>query len=508
MTAMKADMYPVSHLRSACALVALLGLHAASLGGPNRVESFSPQGTARAVTQVSLRFNEDMVPMGQVNAPPPLILRCDGAPAFAGRWLDSRRWVAEFDRPLAAGIRCEATLRPDLRSLLGDAISGPANWAFDSGGPQLETSWPGNWPREISETQEFLMLANAPLDRSSLVKGLRCQARGDDAAEHAVTLLDQSRTADLWAAQHKEAPQDPPLERLVAFRCAQPLPAGARVNVIWGRAIATPHGLRNETDEEVGHWEVRPAFAGALDCGKVLGSAGCDPRQDLRLYFGVDALRRDLEAVRLENSKGEVLPLFAVTPQPWASEHDGDQPGPDGEKDEGPTANTLTTRLGPDQIWTEGESLRLHIPPGLQDKHGRPLSNTADFPMAISIAHLPPYLGFTATAGRLPWQPGQTSAWPLAARKLEPSVEVRWMRLGAQSRPPMASGHTTQQQDAASVAAMSLWKQHWNLGCEHTFFARTNTILGAARGFRPNPVQAWRDSIHAARSAAPGGRWL
>ncbi len=104
------------------------------------IESFSPQGEAKEVRQVKVRFDRDMVPLGDPALAPPLTTDCS-APG-AGRWVDSRNWVHEFRKDLPGGVRCRFTTRPGLSALNGEALPS-ASYAFHTGGPAIVTSVPG-----------------------------------------------------------------------------------------------------------------------------------------------------------------------------------------------------------------------------------------------------------------------------------------------------------------------------------------------------------------------------
>src|SRR5438132_264853 len=77
--------------------------------GP-RIEMFSPQGKVKGVRQVSVRFSEPMVPLGDPSGlvePFDIVCR-ENATA---RWADSRNWVFDFARDLPAGVRCEFSVK-------------------------------------------------------------------------------------------------------------------------------------------------------------------------------------------------------------------------------------------------------------------------------------------------------------------------------------------------------------------------------------------------------------
>ena len=69
-----------------------------------RVEHFSPQGAAKRVRQVTARFSDAMVPLGDPRAATDVFDVSCPEPGIA-RWADSRDWVYDFARDLTAGLR-------------------------------------------------------------------------------------------------------------------------------------------------------------------------------------------------------------------------------------------------------------------------------------------------------------------------------------------------------------------------------------------------------------------
>ena len=69
------------------------------------------------ITRFTLRFSEDMVPLGDPRAPAPATNDCK-LPS-SGRWVDTRTWVLEFDKSLPGGVSCTVELTPDLRTASG-----------------------------------------------------------------------------------------------------------------------------------------------------------------------------------------------------------------------------------------------------------------------------------------------------------------------------------------------------------------------------------------------------
>jgi hypothetical protein len=93
---------------------------------------FTPQGTVKAVRQVSVRFSEAMIPLGDPRGvTEPFEIACPER--GTARWVDSRNWVYDFERDLPAGVRCTFRARPGLTSLTGRRVVGQEEYAFSTG---------------------------------------------------------------------------------------------------------------------------------------------------------------------------------------------------------------------------------------------------------------------------------------------------------------------------------------------------------------------------------------
>ena len=74
------------------------------------------------ISRFTLRFSEDMVPLGDPRARAPATHDCK-VPA-AGRWVDTRTWVLEFEKSLPGGVSCHVELRPGLTTARGVGVVG------------------------------------------------------------------------------------------------------------------------------------------------------------------------------------------------------------------------------------------------------------------------------------------------------------------------------------------------------------------------------------------------
>src|SRR5690606_14274401 len=137
------------------ALLGLTLLAGATCAQAVSISSFSPKGATSELRDVKVTFAAPVVRFGDSQLPPPVLVQCDDPEVSGqGRWLDARRWIYEFTERPGRGLSCTATVSTTFRSLSGEAISGPAQYRFNSGGPVLDSNRP--YYSTISEDQAFL----------------------------------------------------------------------------------------------------------------------------------------------------------------------------------------------------------------------------------------------------------------------------------------------------------------------------------------------------------------
>src|SRR5262245_5579917 len=144
----------------------------------SEVTGFTPDGTVKRVRQVTARFSEPMVPLGDPRggARDPFEIECPET--GSGRWVDSRSWVYDFVQDLPAGIRCRFTLRSGLTSLAGTALTGRREFAFSTGGPAILSSLPNQGHTSIQEDQAFLLVLDAGAPEASLLSHVGFSVEG------------------------------------------------------------------------------------------------------------------------------------------------------------------------------------------------------------------------------------------------------------------------------------------------------------------------------------------
>ena len=127
--------------------------------GPATVDIFSPQGVVKGVRQATARFSEQMVAFGDPRLSDPFDVKCPEK--GQGRWIDGRNWSFDFARDLPAGVVCEFTLKPGVKTLAGKEVTGERTFSFSTGGPAVIGVNPYEGNEEIDEQQIFVLVLDA-----------------------------------------------------------------------------------------------------------------------------------------------------------------------------------------------------------------------------------------------------------------------------------------------------------------------------------------------------------
>ena len=365
-----------------CAVARALSIVAMALLGCSalaeaRIESFSPTGFTKDVRQVAVRFSEPMVALGDPDRSDPFTVKC--AIHGTGRWIDERHWVYDFEYEVPGAEQCTFTLGRGVRSLAGEAVAGPRERSFHTGGPTIIAHRVSRWWSElIDERQVFLLALDARADEHSIERYARCRVAGqaDTIAVDVVAgakrtgILDALRENELdfvdelveSASSHLSDENDVNLreramQRIVMVRCRTPLPNGTAMELVWGAGVAGITGLASPRDQVL-EFTVRPAFRANVECsaswqGQCLGA--------ITVTFTARLSPDSMARGRLLDDEGvELPPDFA--PQ----------------------------RIDFGDGVLEEASYRLELDGPIADIDGRVLANADEFPLDISTGRLLP----------------------------------------------------------------------------------------------------------------------
>jgi hypothetical protein len=363
----------MSHSRRALGCALLLVITAAAPAFAARVESFAPQGTAKKVRQVSVRFSEPMIPLGDPRSPDdPFAIAC--SEPGTSRWADPQTWVFNFAEDLPAGVSCRFTLAADLRTLSGAKIDGQRDFSFSTGGPAVTNSAP--WSRIIDEDQRFAFRLDAPATRESIEAHAVIRVAGLPDPIGLRVVEGGDRDAILESLDWKT--DDP---RIVVLEARQRFAPGEKLTLNWGPGIATTSGVATE-QEQLFEYEVRPPFTARLWCERENEKAACVPLKQFSLSFS--------SAVPWETASRIVLrqlPDGAAPARTWTARR-GD-PG-DGD----PLVNYLIF----DAPFPPRAKFAIEMPAELRDDAGRAL-DASQSTIEVATDRYPPLAKFSAKFG-------------------------------------------------------------------------------------------------------------
>ena len=214
------------------------------------VAIFTPEGKIADIQQVRATFDEAMLPLGSISAPDPFSISCP----MRGRahWIDQKTWVWDMPAAEPEGQKCTFTLRDDLKTLTGNAVTGKRAFAFElpalSYNERIRIAY--MQPRQgstVREDQLFLVTFDRPIQAPRPT--LYCIV-GDKPRQPAVV---------------NDADQEPIRQRKLgisgqslAVRCPAPLAESSHLRLILDRGPGR--------DQNVYDYQVRGPVAADLQC--------------------------------------------------------------------------------------------------------------------------------------------------------------------------------------------------------------------------------------------------
>ena len=414
---------------------------------PAKVESFSPQGQVKDVRQVVARFSQPMVSFGDPRSESPFDVMCaaPGENPGRGRWADARNWLYDFDRDLPAGVECSFKTKAALKTFAGVEIASHT-FRFSTGGPSIRGAWPDEGEERIDESQVFMLALDAHADLATVRANAYCSVDGIgerlplrivEAKERERILSEQKNRARVLfevitkrgnrgvAAVKDVRLIDAPI--LVAS-CGRPLPAGAKVRLVWGAGIKTVNGIAT-TEAQTLPYQVRPHFSARFTCQRVNANAGCIPVLPAQLEFTAPVPRELASKIELQALNGKVH-----------------RPNID------PNVATVDAVefKGP---FPERSEVSLSLPKDLKDDAGRTLSNAAAFPMKVVIDDDPPLVKFPSRFGIL--EANAQPALPVTVRNVEPALDA--YALDVAKAPKVSAKGRVKRIDTDDDVALAHW---------------------------------------------------
>lgn len=389
-----------------------LALHDVSAA---ELELASPQGTVKEVRQITARFSDQMVSIGDQSIVEPFTISC--AEKGVGRWVDGRNWVYDFERNLPAGIACSFELKAELKTIDGHPISGQSKFQFDTGGPEVKVILPQGG--QIDESQVFLIKPGAAVDKQSILDKARCEVDGIperipvkllEGTERQHILGQQKKWLDRYVgyvteegladSQKQEKRAAANSDQVIILQCQRSLPNGRKVALVWGKGISTPKGMTTAQDQ-VFSFVTRDSFTAKFSCDRVNVGSSCIPVLPMRLYFTAQISRSQAANILLKTADGKSIRPSRL----------------DKEKSD------FVQWLDFDGPFSEKSAFTLELPDNLRDDAGRLLVNASNYPLRVATDELPPLAKFPARFGILELK--AEPILPVTLRNLEAMVRAR-----------------------------------------------------------------------------------
>ena len=317
------------------------------------VEMFSPQGTVKTIRQVSARFSEQMVPLGDPQGViEPFDIDCPEK--GTSRWADGKNWIYDFERDLPAGIRCEFKLKPGLKTLSGKEVTGKKQFSFSTGGPAIKSSIPDEGAQSLDEEQIFFLTLDAEPDEASVIQSVFFSIEGIQ-DQVGIKIVSGKEKEEILKALFRY--RKPPAVPTLFVQSKQRFPSEAKVSLVWGKRVKSKTGMETDQDQIL-RFQVRKSFSAEFSCEREHKGSGCIPLKPMNLYFSAPVSKDQTDRIVMKGPNGKV----------WKPQIEG------GEE----VGNVLFK--GP---FPESSSFIIELPPGLKDVTGRALINRDKFPLSV-----------------------------------------------------------------------------------------------------------------------------
>ena len=392
-------------LALAALVLAAQGAHAL------QISSVTPQGEVAKARQVVAKFDRAAVDFGDPKAPSPFTVSCDDAQAKGtGRWTSDKQWVFDFESDLPPGTRCTISRVASFKSAGAEALSGPERYQFNTGGPSI-LGWRPSYGK-IDEEQIFMLELNGPATLDSVRDNIWCAADGIGERIPVKMVEGESRNALLKAVGRDKEAEKAPL-RFVTLQCNRTLTPASRVQLVYGKGVATPSGVVNNIERRL-DFEVREPFAVSFSCERENAQAACLPLRPLVLQFNAPVSRKLAGQITLKGDGKTVKPRFE---------------NESAAKDEDAVVDSVS--FAPP--FAEQAQFAFELPVKFMDASSRALAAPESFPLKIETGAMPPLAKFAAAPfgviERLA-EPGEPALLPVTVRRVEPALRLQALTPG------------------------------------------------------------------------------
>ncbi len=379
-----------------------------------KVEMFSPEGAVKGVRQVSVRFSEQMVPFGDPRLVEPFEIKCPSA--GHQRWADGKNWIYDFDNDLPAGVVCEFTLKPDLKSLSGKPVTGNRKFAFSTGGPAIKNADPHEGSKTIAEDQIFVLTLDAEPVEESVLSNVFCAIAGINEKVGIRILKGEERDRLLNLRYHDRFRDTPHL----VVQCRQQFPNNTRVDLVWGKGIAAISGVQTTEDQKLS-FKSRSPFTFHFSCSRENKTSDCIPILPMYLKFSSPVSWETAQEIVLKGKSKRYKPeKFSRYDYDEYNESEGEGGY------EIPDDENFVYGISFKGPFPEKSSFVIELPGEIIDDAGRKLSNKDKFPLTVRTDAFPPLAKFAARFGIIELK--GDAALPVTLRNIEPELKTRKLK--------------------------------------------------------------------------------
>lgn len=352
----------------------------------NAVDFVSPQGSAKSVSQIHIRFRQPMIRLGELSFQAPAQSSCfkNGS----GRWVDTRNWVYDLNEPMPGGLKCQIKV-------------GNQNFEFNTGGALIRSVFPPGY-REIQPDQSFVLVLDSKVNDRSVEQNAYFSAEnlGDRLPVQVVRGSERERV--IKAAQEEfKYDGDAFKGDLLVIRSSRKFPAGLALNLIWPKSVQSESGQISENPQSF-EFKVKPAFTASFSCDREAPGKPCIPLGQFRLSFSAP----------IETALAKQVYISVGDKRIFAS-----------NLNEEPQDNTVSylTFAGP---FAPNTKMQLILPKNVKNEDKESLTNQNQFPLPIETGDYPVLLKFASNFGLIEALPD--AALAVTMRYVEKSVETRF----------------------------------------------------------------------------------
>lgn len=444
----------MSSARSAAIVVHLAVLFAGPLIGRSEawgagVLAATPTGSVKSVQQFLVKYSTDMIPMGDPRGKDPMTVACTGnkaadsgtakldIPNGKGRWVDSKTWSYDFDKPLNSGIRCTFTQNTS-KDLAGEPVPTGTTYVFTTGGPAILQLAPRYG--DIEPGQYFVIETDGAMDLKSIEEHAffetnksivsRIGAKiitGPDREKVIRTVIETNWS---WASyrsllkSNQSVASMKEFNRFVVLTGKSSFPESSKVALHWTKQIQSESKVPVAEPQKY-EFDVMARFEATFSCERVNPDRPCNPILDARLQFNSQVDRKLLSLVKLIGPKNQIW-------LPYELSQEATKRG----NTDASSIGYLTFKAP----FPENSEFKLVLPAGLKDELGRIMINQSKFPLVVKTDEYSALVKFAAPFGIL--ERNAEPVLPVSVRNVEKilvskkhSMPAKSMVLNSKSTP-------------------------------------------------------------------------